>query len=568
MAKLLALAFLATLVLAAHPGLSPPPVLAQPSTSVSGLHAAGNQLVNGAGQAVQLHGVNRSGAEYACIQGWGIFDGPADAASVQAIASWHTNAVRVPLNEDCWLAINGAPAAYSGANYQQAITNYVNLLTSNGLAAILDLHWNAPGTTQATGQQPMADRDHAPAFWSSVAGAFKGNSAILFDLYNEPYPDSNRDTTAAWTCWRDGGACSGVSFTAAGMQELVTSVRNAGAGNVILLGGVEYAGSLSQWLTYKPTDPLSNIAASVHHYNFGGCVTTSCYDTNDGPVAAQVPLVAGEIGENDCASTYIGPLMSWFDSHQQSYLAWTWDTWGTNCGAIALISNYNGTPATAYGQGYQAHLAALAAPSPCANATLTSDAPPSPIRPGTPVHLTANATCGGTPVYEWWLGIVGASAWTWQLLSGYQTANTFTWNTSGLAPGSYVVDVWVENQGGSPTGHDTYAYLTFSLTTACSNATLAANPPAGSVPLGSVVQFTAGAACGGTPAYEWWLGTANGGAWSWQLLTGYRTANTYSWNTSGLAPGTYIIDVWVENQGGSAVGYDTYAYQWFSLYRP
>src|SRR6202521_2317978 len=64
---------------------------------------SGNHLVDGAGQVIQLRGVNRSGAEYACIQGWGIFDGPSDAASVQAIGSWHANGVGGPLKEDCWL---------------------------------------------------------------------------------------------------------------------------------------------------------------------------------------------------------------------------------------------------------------------------------------------------------------------------------------------------------------------------------------------------------------------------------------------------------------------------------
>ena len=144
------------------------------------------------------------------MQGWGIFDGPNDAASVQAIAAWHTNVVRVPLNEDCWLGINGVNANYSGTTYQDAIVNYVNLLNQNGLYAIVELHWSAPGTTSATGQNPMPDADHSPAFWSSVASTFKTNHAVLFDLFNEPFPDNNQDTTAAWTCWKNGGTCSGM----------------------------------------------------------------------------------------------------------------------------------------------------------------------------------------------------------------------------------------------------------------------------------------------------------------------------------------------------------------------
>jgi hypothetical protein len=325
---------------------------------MTGLHVQGNRLVNGDGRVVRLLGVDRSGTEYACVQGWGIFDGPSDHSSVRAIASWHANAVRVPLNEDCWLGINGVAPAYAGSAYRRAIGTFVNLLNRNGMAVILDLHWTAPGTSRATGQQPMPDRDHAPAFWRSVASSFKGNSAVLFDLFNEPYPDRNRDTAAAWRCWRNGGTCPGVHYQAAGMQELVDAVRNAGASNVVMLGGVQYAGTLSHWLIYKPTDPLNNLAASWHSYNFSVCNTRSCRDSQVVRVAHQVPLIAGEIGENDCAHGYIDRLMPWLDGHGASYLGWTWDTWDCRSGP-ALISDYNGTP-TGFGVGYRDHLATIA----------------------------------------------------------------------------------------------------------------------------------------------------------------------------------------------------------------
>ena len=41
---------------------------------------------------------------------WLIFDGPVDDASIDAIKSWNMNAVRVPMNEHCWLNINGVPS--------------------------------------------------------------------------------------------------------------------------------------------------------------------------------------------------------------------------------------------------------------------------------------------------------------------------------------------------------------------------------------------------------------------------------------------------------------------------
>ena len=89
------------------------------------------------------------------------------------------------------------------------------------------------------------------------------------------------------------------------MQTLVSAVRATGANNVIMLGGLEYANDLTQWLAYKPTDPDHNLVASWHSYNFNTCSTQSCWTSQIAPVLAQVPVVSGEIGENDCAGTYI-----------------------------------------------------------------------------------------------------------------------------------------------------------------------------------------------------------------------------------------------------------------------
>jgi len=322
----------------------------------SGLHVDGNRLVDSTGQTVQLRGVNRSGTEHACVQGWGIFNGPNDATSVVAMKSWGINAVRIPLNEDCWLAINGVPAAYAGANYQQAIKNYVSLLNQNGLYAILDLHWTAPGSTAATQQVPMPDMDHSPAFWSDVATTFKGNNAAILELFNEPWPDGHKDSTAAWTCWRDGGTCPGVPFPVVGMQPLVDLVRATGATNVIAVGGVSYGNALSRWLTYRPTDPLNNLAAAWHVYNFNACNKDPCFDATAGVVSAEVPVLATEIGTN-CDFAFMVAAMKWLDARRAGYFAWTWNTWGSACSSMALIADYAGTP-TDYGQIFRTHLAA------------------------------------------------------------------------------------------------------------------------------------------------------------------------------------------------------------------
>ena len=321
------------------------------------------------GNPVQLRGVNRSGTQYACAEGWGIFDGPSTDASLEAMKTWHINAVRVNGNEDCWLGINGVKAAYSGQNYINALVDYVDRINAHGMYVIFDLHHSAPGTQLASDQEPMADRDHSDAYWASVASVFKDNPAVMFDLYNEPYPDSNRDTTAAWTCVRDGGTCPGVPFTAAGSQEMLDAVRSAGASNVVLVGGPEYAGDVDKWTQYEPVDPVHQLAASVHiYYNtpsnpeWAPCDYLSCWNNTMAPLAATTPIIIGEFGEHDCNSdlidgTGLSPqqpsLLDWADQHGISYLGWDWFT-GNCAGEPALISNYDGTP-TAFGAGIRAH---------------------------------------------------------------------------------------------------------------------------------------------------------------------------------------------------------------------
>jgi len=312
-----------------------------------GIHVEGNQLVDDHGVRLRFRGVSKSGTEFMCSENRGIFDGPTDAASVLALRSWNINVVRIPLNEDCWLGINGVNPLFSGATYQNAIREYVELLGEFGIVAILELHWSAPGDELAMGQQPMPDQ-HSLTMWRSVAEAYRNNTSVIFDIFNEPYPGHNRNTEEAWSCWLNGGVCAGVPFDSIGSQELVHAIRQAGAGNLILIAGVRYANAMDQWWKYRPTDPIGNIAASWHSYNFNDCVTESCWLRTILALNKLVPVVTTEFGENDCKRWYSDQLMDFLDSFGGSYLGWNWNVWGCTSGPC-LISDYNGT-ATPYGQ--------------------------------------------------------------------------------------------------------------------------------------------------------------------------------------------------------------------------
>jgi endoglucanase len=330
------------------------------------LRVRNNTLVDGpgGGHVVRLLGVDRSGLEYACIEGWGFFDSPHpfsidNAAMIAAMKSWDIDAVRVPLNEDCWLGLF-TKHGLGGAPYRRIVERYVRALNRAGLYVILDLHWAGAGDVKADGQTPMADALHAPAFWRSVASTFKRDHALVFDLFNEPYGIS-------WSCWLHGclvpGSGAMPAYRSAGTQQLVDAVRSAGATQPLMLGGLEYAYDLSGWLAHEPRDPLHQLVASEHNYGglapCGGSCRAAILATH-----RRVPVVFGELGETDCGQTYIDAMMKFADAHGISYLGWAWDAvspGGWSCtGGPSLISSYAGTP-TAYGIGLRDHLRMLAA---------------------------------------------------------------------------------------------------------------------------------------------------------------------------------------------------------------
>jgi hypothetical protein len=357
----------------------PPQVHAAADPSVSDITALSvrrNQIVDQDGTPVRLLGFNTSGAEYACIEGWGIFDGPPEwrtripPSAVERMAAWEgANTVRLPLNEQCWLGL-GVKQAYGGVNYQNAVRDYVRLLRNRGFVVVLDLHRSAPGQARSLNQEQMPDRDHSPEFWRQVASAYKDDTSVVFDVFNEPYPFNEADSPRAWQCWRDGGCelpsqNGGPTYIAAGMNELVATIRATGARNVIAVGGIYWAEVLDRWLEYQPSDPLHNLVASVHSYADNSlCKDARCYDTVLAKVAAAVPLYAGEVGsdtvDQDCTLESVGhtgfseTILDWLDAHGASYTPWAWNAWD-DC--YSLLSSYDGDPTPIWGRDVKERLA-------------------------------------------------------------------------------------------------------------------------------------------------------------------------------------------------------------------
>jgi hypothetical protein len=503
------------------------------ASPLSGLRVSGNKLVDGNGSTVVLRGVNRSGTEYTCIQGGGIFDGPSDLASVQAMAAWHINSIRVVLNEDCWLGINGVPAADAGANYQQAIVNYVNLLHQNGIYAEISLIWTAPGATQATDQGEMPDTDHAPAMWQSVAATFKNDPNVVFGVFGEPH-----DVT--WPCWRDGGSTCGLGYSVAGMQSLVNVIRGAGATQPIAVPGIDYANNLSQWLQYEPADPSHQLIAEAHVYGKNTCATTGCFDSQMAPILATTPLLFGELGEtydgSDCngSSSSTSAFMNWADAHGVSYQAWTWDTWGS-CN-LSLITSYSGTPYGVYGTYVKTHLLSFGGsptpiPTTSATATTTPTNTPTTVPTNTP---TATETPTETPTN-----------------TPAPTDTPTDTPTNTPAPGGTPTDTPAPTSSPPSGGDCTAPTITFE-SQAASATSVAQGDSIGlastltsSCATGAVIDFEVYAASGRKVGQMWLHG---------QSLTGQPQTFKASWRVPvGQAAGSYYAMVGAFNAGWSSL---------------
>jgi hypothetical protein len=224
------------------------------------------------------------------------------------------------------------------------------------MVAELSLMWAAPDTRDASYQPEAPDADHSPAFWQSLAAAYKDVPDVMLAPWGEPTVDADCFLHGGCTAGFDGGP-----YRTAGTQQAVDVMRAAGYVGPIVIPGVDYANDLSGWLGHEPADPLHQLVAEAHVYGRNTCDDVACFDRTLAPVAAQVPLVLGETGEDydaaDCGSSAIARIVGWADAHGVGYAAWQWDPWGT---CLDLIADYDGSVASnAYARWVHGHYATL-----------------------------------------------------------------------------------------------------------------------------------------------------------------------------------------------------------------
>ena len=182
--------------------------------------------------------------------------------------------------------------------------------------------------------------------------------------------------------------------------------------------------------------------------------------------------------------------------------------------------------------------------SACASANVTA-APPSPQVQGVQVLLTSTATGCSSPQFEYWLQSPGGA---WTQLRPYSATATLTWNTTGYPAGTYVIHAWASQAGSDLSTWQTYGSSTYTLQAQPQCANAAVSPASLSQPAGTTVAFTVSSSGCLNPLYEFWVQYPDG---TWNLKRGWGSSNAFSWDTSGLAPGMYLLHAWVSYSGST-----------------
>jgi hypothetical protein len=272
-------------------------------------------------------------------------------------------------------------------------------------------------------------------------------------------------------------------------------------------------------------------------------VTSECSSASVNPASA-MPTVGATLSFTAASSGCVNPEYefwvlypdgTWHMKQGWGGAVFSWPTAGLAPGVYTIHAWVNSS-----GAGHDSIGTATVTLVGCTSAAVTPASTTQPV--GATLSFTASSGGCPNPVYEFWVQYPGG---TWVLKQGWG-GPAFTWSTSGLAPGTYTVHAWANQQGAAPT-LEVYGSSTVNVVAPCTSAVV--TPATGSVAAGGSMTFTANATGCVSDMLEFWLQDPSG---TWHLEQAFYYGRTWTWNTAGWAKGTYTIHVWAD-----AVGTDT-----------
>ncbi|MHB1037581.1 MAG: glycoside hydrolase family 5 protein [Pirellulales bacterium] len=331
---------------------------AAPAAMPLPLKVVGTKVLNSRDEPVRLRGVNTASLERTSNG-----EGRILATVKTAIRDWKVNHIRLPLSQDRWFG-KAPEQKDEGKAYRALVKEVVDTCASQGVYIILDLHWSDAGEWgKNIGQHSMPD-ENSLAFWKDLAPVYANHPAVIYDLYNEPH-----DVT--WDVWLNGGQVTDRpnnrragpprTFEAVGMQKLLDTVRAAGAKNVVIAGGLDWAYDFSGILDGRQLkDPSGNgVIYANHAYNNKGH-SVDVWIARMEKASAKLPVIVSEFGgsggpnrRSRRGSPQAGPTGDDWLLHVMQALedhGWSWTAWDLHPSAgPTLISDWNYTPSPDFG---------------------------------------------------------------------------------------------------------------------------------------------------------------------------------------------------------------------------
>jgi endoglucanase len=289
------------------PRRAAPPGPVSPARWPSLLRAQGNRIVNGQGEVVRLQGLMIP--DPARLVGEGRFT----RSLFESMRTMGANVIRIPVHPQHW------------ARDPDYLRRYLDPAVewAGGLGMYVIVDWHSIGNA-VTGYAPQSPESfcHTEAmttdFWKRVAGHFKDTPHVIHEIFNEPQSISAAD-------WR---RCAG---------RLVGVIRAQGAGQLIIVGGLEYGRELD-WVLQEPPAG-ENLAFASHIFPSHA---RSGWDHDFGGVASRYPVVITEWGFIDKqqptnpseaylrgdVDTYGEPLIAYLNGRRIGWVAcWFDEQW-------------------------------------------------------------------------------------------------------------------------------------------------------------------------------------------------------------------------------------------------
>ena len=301
------------------------------------LRVVGNELQTADGDPVWLQGLNIPSLE------WSVRGEHVEESVERAIGDWGCNVIRLPVSDTFWFG-RGPGQDGDGTEYRATVASLIGACSARSVYVVLDLHgYRAPSRT-------------AVAFWRDAAVRFRDRPGVLFGLLNEPHGIS-------WDVWRDGGTVEqpaegnrpASQFDSPGMQSLVDLIRDTGAENVVVVGGLDWGYDLSGIVDgYARRDDRGNgIMYDSHIYPW-----KAGWERKVLPAAREHPVLIGECGCEPEPMPFIpleahkdpyewAPnLLGFIQQHRLNWTAWCFHPRATP----RLIEEWDYTPTPFWGE--------------------------------------------------------------------------------------------------------------------------------------------------------------------------------------------------------------------------